>query len=71
MIRLRVKEVLQDKGVSMSKLSRLTDISYNTVQILCRNPSHNVEIQTLGLIAQALKVPLASLFEEIDDTPTE
>ncbi len=38
MIRLRVKEVAQEKGFSLGKLSRASDVAYNTVKAIYRNP---------------------------------
>ena len=69
MVRLRVKEVLREKKVSMAKLSRMADLSYNTVQALCRNPYHEVNITTLNRIADALHIRVADLLEEVDGKP--
>lgn len=67
MLRLRVKEVAESKGISMGKLSRLSDVTYNTIRTLYRNPEGGVNIQTLYRIAKALDVPIADLLEEIPD----
>ena len=67
MLRLRVKEVAESKGISMGKLSRLSDVTYNTIRTLYRHPEGGVNIQTLYRIAKALDVSVADLIEEIPD----
>ena len=69
MVRLRVKEVLKEKKISMSKASHMADLSYNTVQELCRNPYHEVSITTLNKLARALGVTVADLIEDVPDKP--
>lgn len=67
MIRLKVKEVAEQKNINMSKLSRLADVSYNTTQALFHNPQHDVSLYILHRIAQALGVSVCDLIEEIPD----
>lgn len=68
MVRLKVKEIAQRKGISSAKLSRLADVSYNTTQALFHNPQHDVSIYILHRIARALGVSICDLIEE---TPNE
>ncbi len=42
MLRLRVREVAQEKGISMSKLSRIADVNYKTIQTIWRDPYHGL-----------------------------
>ncbi|GCE26335.1 hypothetical protein KDA_18190 [Dictyobacter alpinus] len=73
MLRLRVKEVAQDKGMGLAKLSRLSDISYKTIQKIWRNPYHDASLSTLNRIARVLSVPATELLEDIseDQVPEE
>ena len=41
MIRLRVKEIIQERNINQSQLSRMSDISINTIQSMVRNPWHD------------------------------
>jgi DNA-binding Xre family transcriptional regulator len=66
-VRLRVKELATARKISLSKLSRLSDVSYKTVQAMWRNPEHGFNTKTLERIAKVLEVPLSELFEEIPD----
>ncbi len=68
MIRLRVKEVAQAKGIGMLKLSRLADVSYRTVQGVWRDPYREISIKTLEKFARALSVPSHELIEDEPDT---
>ena len=67
MVRLRVKEVMEQKHISMGKLSRLSDVSLNTVRRICNDPSYVSTLNTLERIAKALNVTIADLYEEMPD----
>ena len=73
MLRLHIKEVAQEKGVGMAKLSRLSDISYKTIQKVWRNPYHDASLSTLNRIAKVLNVPATELLEGVpeDQVPEE
>jgi DNA-binding Xre family transcriptional regulator len=66
-IRLRVKEVATEKGVSMSRLSHLTFLAMSTVQSIYRDPFRPVSTETLQRIANALEVSVHNLLEEVPD----
>ena len=67
MMRLRVRELAEAQGIGLSKLSRLADVNYKTVQTIWRDPFHGVNTKTLERIAKALKVPMSELFEDVPD----
>lgn len=67
MIKLRLKEVIEEKDLNQSKLSRLADVSLNTIQQMCHNPYHDARIQTLERLARALGVDVCELYEVVDD----
>ncbi len=67
MIRLRVKEVAQERGYSMSRLSREANMSYKTVQTIWRNPDHEVTTTTLDKLAKTLGVKPSDLIEYLPD----
>ncbi len=68
MIRIRLKEVLQEKNISMSKLSRMSDVSFSTVSRIINDKSYSPTINPLERIAKALNVPLSELYEETPDS---
>lgn len=67
MVRLKVKEIAEAKGINMAKLSRLADVGYTTVQVLFRDPYHDVSLYILTRIAKALGVSICELIEETPD----
>ncbi len=66
-IRLRVKEIATEKGISMSRLSHLTFLAMSTVQSIYRDPFRPVSTETIQRIANALEVSIHDLLEEVPD----
>lgn len=56
-----IKRLRAQKGFSQDRLSKLADISLNTVVKLELNQSPNPTIDTLQRIARALDVPIENL----------
>jgi transcriptional regulator with XRE-family HTH domain len=67
MIRIRIKEIAEEKDLSMAKIARRADVDFKTVQRLFHDPYRDISISTLGKIAKALEVPVVSLIEELPD----
>jgi DNA-binding Xre family transcriptional regulator len=67
MIRLKVKEIAEQKNVSMTRLSRIADINYKTVQAIFNDPYRDVAYSTLVKLAKALEVSINDLAEEEAD----
>lgn len=65
MVRLRVKELLQQKSMSMGKLSRVSDVSLNTIRRMCKDASYSPTLHTMISVAKALGVSISDLYEEI------
>jgi len=74
MIRVRIKEIAQEKGISMTKLSFRSETSYNTIKALYRNPYRTViNMPMLERIAHVLEVSPLDLLEYIpgEDVPPD
>ena len=67
MVHLKVKEVAERKGVSMGKLSRKSDVAYNTIKRIYDDPNYSPTVNTLAKLAKALDVPIAELIEILPD----
>ena len=65
MLRLRVKEVAKAKGMSMNKLSQRSEVSYNVVKAIYRNPYKEVTLHTINRLADTLAVPATELLEDV------
>jgi DNA-binding Xre family transcriptional regulator len=68
MIRLRVKEVAKQQGMSMGRLSRDAGVAYNTIRTIYKDPFRQVTTTTLDKLAKALGVPATELIEDVPDT---
>lgn len=67
MIRLRVKEVAEQRGMTMTTLSHRSEISFNTVKSIFRDPYKIINTDTLERLAKALDVNPADLLEYLPD----
>ena len=65
MVRLRVKELAEQRGFNMSSLSRAANISFNTVKRIYRDPYRSTSTETLERIAKVLGVPTGDLLEDV------
>ncbi len=66
-VRLRVKEVAKEKGISMGRLQREANVAYNTVKRMFKDPYYITTTETLGKLARVLGVQPGELLEEIPD----
>ncbi len=64
MVRLRVREVAEEKGVGISKLQRQADLAYRTVHRLWHEPDYDVGVRTLEKVARVLGVSVCDLLDE-------
>jgi transcriptional regulator with XRE-family HTH domain len=66
-LRLRVKEVAKERGLSMTKLHIKSEVAYSTVRRLFRDPFVEVTTTTINRLANALGVPPTQLLEDVTD----
>lgn len=69
MIRLKVKEVAQQKKIGQNKLARLADLDYQTVRKIYKNPYQIINTETLEKLARALQVDASLLIESDPPLP--
>jgi len=67
MIRLRVKELADERGLNMAQLARKADIDQRTLRRIYRDPTQEISTLVLGKLATALNVSPGDLIEVIDD----
>lgn len=63
-MRLKVKEIAEKKGVNMSQLARHADIDIRTLRRIYHNPTSEVSTATLSKIATALSCSVRDLIED-------
>jgi DNA-binding Xre family transcriptional regulator len=66
-VRLRVKEVANEKGMSMTRLHTRSEVAYNTIRRIFRDPYVEITTTTLNRLANALDVPPTDLLESVPD----
>jgi DNA-binding Xre family transcriptional regulator len=67
MIRLKVKEVAEQKGMSQRKLSKLSGVDIKNIQRIYRYPMSIVNTETLDKLANVLEVDASELIESVQD----
>jgi transcriptional regulator with XRE-family HTH domain len=71
MIRVKVKEIAQQKGMSQRQLVIRSGLDIRVVQRVMRDPHVNITLATLDRFAQTLGVDASELIESEPDEPTE
>ena len=66
-VRLKVREIAEAKGYDRAKLARQSDLTYETVHLIWKNPYRKVTVDTLLKLAHTLEVDLKELYEEEED----
>ena len=69
MIRLKIQEIAQQKGIGQNKLARLADVDYQTVRKIYRDPYQIINTETLNKLAEALHVDASLLIESDPPLP--
>ncbi len=67
MIKLRIRELAEARNINMSKLSRMSDVNYNTIRGIWDNANRDIAVTTLEKIAKALKLDVSDLYEIVPD----
>ncbi|MEN1761470.1 helix-turn-helix transcriptional regulator [Anoxynatronum sibiricum] len=62
-MRLRIKELLKEKGLTQYKLAQLSGVRESSLSALARNKQDAVNLRHLEKIAAALEVNPLELFE--------
>jgi len=65
--RLKVKEIAESKGITQTKLSRLSEMQYDTIHGLWTNDKRDVSLSTLLKLSKALKCDVTDLYELLPD----
>lgn len=66
-IRLRVKEILEEKGKSNYWLSQKLGMCYRNYHNLVTNQTTAIRFETMEKLCEILEVPVTELFDQIDD----
>lgn len=58
----KIKEILNEKGMSIYRLEKTTAMSHNTMQTLMRADNNSVNLKTVLLIIRGLGITTAEFF---------
>lgn len=65
---MRVKEIAQAKGMSMTKLHHRSEVAYTTIRTVFRDPYEDgITLHTLVRLAEALGVETKELLEDEEE----
>ncbi len=67
MLRLKVREEAEKRGLNMAQLARRADIDQRTLRRIYRDPTQEISTHVLAKLASALGVTPAELLEVVDD----
>jgi DNA-binding Xre family transcriptional regulator len=66
-LQLHIREIATKQGVTRTKLSRLADLNYATINALWGDEISSVNLVTLEKIARVLKVRVSDLYTRIEE----
>ena len=66
-VRFRLRELLDERGMSQTELQTRTGLAYSTVNDLYNNKPRRVELDTLDVLCDVLDCTIAELLERIPD----
>jgi DNA-binding Xre family transcriptional regulator len=67
LIRLKVKEIAEQRGISQNKLSHLAVLDIKVVRKMFRDPTASFTTYALNKVAKALQVDIFDLIEIVPD----
>src|SRR5690606_30754051 len=68
MIKVRLKEILGEKNISITQLHELTGISQNTISLLVNGKNKGIQFETLEKLMDALNLDLYQIIERYNYT---
>lgn len=68
MIKFKLKEIMENRGMKISDLNEITGISRNSLSLLINGKSQGIQFDTLERITNALKINISDLFEKTFDS---
>lgn len=66
-VRLRLKEIIAEKGITQRELARMMNVRPNTISHLCSDKVNAAYFDTLEQICKTLDIPLHELIVMEDE----
>lgn len=67
-VRLRLRELLDKRGMTQTELQTQSGLAYSTVNDLFNNKSRRIELETIDVLCDVLQCSIADLFERVSDS---
>jgi DNA-binding Xre family transcriptional regulator len=67
MYRLLVRQIAESQGINRTRLMRLAEVQYETINGIWHNDKRDVSLSTLIKLSRALHVDVSKLYELVDD----
>lgn len=67
MIKVKIKDILNEKHMSMYALSKAINVSPNNLNKLVKNETNSIRFDTLEKIVEVLDVDFNSIFQIVKD----
>lgn len=67
-IRLRIKEILEEKGKSNYWLSQQLGMCYRNYHNIVTNQTSSIRFDTMERLCEILEIHVSDLFEQIDES---
>ena len=66
-VRIRLRELLDERGMSQTAVQARTGFAYSTVNYLYNNKPRRVELETLDVLCEVLNCSIGELLERVSD----
>lgn len=66
-VRFRLRELLDERGMSQTELQSRTRLAYSTINDLFNNKPRRVELETLDVLCDVLDCAIGELLERIPE----
>lgn len=67
MVRLRILDILEERGHTKYWLFKQMDLSYQNFNRMVKNETRSIRFENLDILSDILECPVGELFEKIDD----
>ena len=67
MILNQLPEIMAGKGISIRRLSQLTNVTYTTIRAIYHSERRSVQLEVLGAICQVLDVQPGDIYTFVDE----
>lgn len=67
MIRLKLKEILEEKKISRYRLQFLTNLNYPRINQLYKNTAKSISLEELDILTNILECSISDLLEKKTD----